>query len=174
VGSAKLFVMPDACHVVKNLKNSLTEKHTFSFSNKTLAKYNLPHPTVSANAVEELLQFDAQYDLKLAPYLCRSVLTPNTFEKMNVSFAFKFFNNDIAAAIHYLILKKVFSESYHTTAWFIKLISKWFYLMSGRHFKSAISHANETVYTDTIQFFNDFKDIICDMYVRRSFGKFSA
>ncbi|KAH0816004.1 hypothetical protein GEV33_006787 [Tenebrio molitor] len=58
------------------------------FINKTLAKYNLPHSTVSANAAEELLQFDAQYDLKLAPYLCRSILTPNTFEKMNVSLAF--------------------------------------------------------------------------------------
>jgi hypothetical protein len=77
------------------------------------------------DVVKQLLAFNEQYDLKRAPYLTSSVLKPTNFEKMNVSLAFKFFNNNVAAAINYLISKKLFPESHHTTrtSWFIKLVA---------------------------------------------------
>lgn len=161
----RLFIMPDPCHVVKNIKNSLTNKHTFTFGPEIINKYKLPSSNVTVDVLEQLLAFDEQYDLKVAPYLTSSVLKPTHFEKMNVSLAFKLFNNDVAAAIDYLISKKVFPESFRTTSWFIKLVAKWFYLMTGRHFKSALSCANENIYFATIDFFKEFKTIITHMYV---------
>jgi hypothetical protein len=56
----KLFIIPDPCHVIKNVKNSLTNKHSFNFRDKTLQKYQLTNSTVSIDVLELLLKFDAK------------------------------------------------------------------------------------------------------------------
>jgi hypothetical protein len=140
--------MPDPYHVIKNMKNALTEGHMFSFGAKTVKKIKLVHrhPTFDISRVKQLLEFDKKHDLKLAPYLRDNVIDPSHFEKMKVDLAFKLFHPDVPADINYLIEKGVLNPHYSTASWFIKTTPKWFHLMSGRNFLSAICQQCPKIY----------------------------
>jgi hypothetical protein len=58
-----LHIMPDPCHVIKNMKNALTEGHTFSFGAKTVKKFKLVHPTFDISGVKRLLEFDKKKNM---------------------------------------------------------------------------------------------------------------
>lgn len=66
---------------------------------------------------------------------------------MNVATAVHLFSYEVSASLKYMVTEMGRSQDYLTTAWFIELIDRWFYLLSSRHPASALSMHHEDAYT---------------------------
>lgn len=97
------FFMPDVPHLLKNLRNHLTQGQEITLTEDFAKKLKLPGHTVSVQPIKRVVEVDAKADLKLAPHLKEACVQPGHFEKMKVVFAFSLFNNDTAAALCMLV-----------------------------------------------------------------------
>jgi hypothetical protein len=155
----KLFVMPDPVHVFKNIASSLRSGHNFYLDQSIVEKYNLPSNVVCMTPIIKTFELDQSDVLKLCPHLKKNVLQPSHFEKMNVSLSVRLLSHDVAAAILFHISRNNIDRSHGTTAWFLKIMQKWFKIMTARHYKFGLSHHNDDEWQDTINFLNSFMDI---------------
>ncbi|KAH8019447.1 hypothetical protein HPB51_019469 [Rhipicephalus microplus] len=160
--SRKLFFMPNVPHLLKNLRNHLTQGQEITLTEDLAKKLKLPGRTVSVQPIKRVVEVDAKADLKLAPHLKEACVQPGHFEKMKVGFAFSLFNNDTAAALRMLVEAKddeINKTDALTTAWFVETVFKWFKLMSSRTTKLAISHFDEQRYKETVTFLKGMIDL---------------
>lgn len=105
---------------------------------------------VSVKYVSELLNVDMQHNLKLAPHLRQAALQHSShFEKMKVGLARAIINQEVAAALEYLVHTKQMEMNALTTAWFLKTMHHWFRLMSSRLSKVAMSHFDTKKHEET-------------------------
>lgn len=98
--------------------------------------------------------------MKLCPHLKENALYPSHFDKMNVAYSVGLLNHNVAAAIMYHIANGKIDSKHKTTAWFLTTIHKWFQLLTGRYYKVALSHFDEDVFNDTINFLQEFMNIV--------------
>lgn len=87
--------------------------------------------------------------LKLCPKLKENVAQPTQFNKMNVSCALQILNN-AASIVTYYISQNIFDKKHETTAWFLRLIHKWFTIMTSRYYKYALCMQNMEEKTATV------------------------
>ena len=84
---------------------------------------------------------------------------------MKVSLACNLINFDVSAELEFLYNTNavIVDRNAYTTAWFIKILSKWFRIMSSRCDISAISKSNLREYKNTLKFLKEiivlFKNI---------------
>lgn len=153
--SRKLYFMADVPHLLKNLRNHLTNNQSIFLPDDIVAKHSLPCGEVNLRYVYKLVKLDAKHNLKIAPHLKEVCLGQGHFEKMKVGLAFSLFNHDTAAALRYLVQIGKLKKKALTTAWFFEVVFKWFKIMTSRTTKLAISRLDDVKYEDTISFLHD-------------------
>lgn len=152
--SRRLYVVADVPHLLKNLSNSLLNNGSIKLSSDLQEKYKLTSDLVEQQHLENLLQFQEEKELKLAPKLRDYILNPKGFEKMKVGVATSLFNADTVHALQFLAVEHSCAE-YNTTAWFINMVSQWWIIMTSRHPFTGINSCN-----NTIKFLKEFLEII--------------
>ncbi|XP_034048143.1 uncharacterized protein LOC117529457 isoform X2 [Thalassophryne amazonica] len=145
-----LYFLADVPHVFKNIKASLVNGQTFTLPDSLVREHGLNSHHVSIEPLKDLVDFQDDLDLKLAPKLTKAALTPTHFDKMKIGNATRVLSRDISSALRYLVEREERDESYLTTAWFIELMDKWFQLMTSRHPVLALSRLNEEKYQEAV------------------------
>lgn len=161
----KLFFIPDVPHIFKNITNSFSTNSTISFSDSICKKHKLESPVANFKFVKKLFESEKENDLKFAPKLQEHHFEQDNFQKMRVGNSTAIMSNDVACGIEFY---NEFStdKSYNTTCWYIRLVKKWFDLMSNRSLKLAFSKKNHEQYNDTVKFLEDCIEVFKDMKVR--------
>ncbi len=139
-----IFVLPDACHLLKNLKTALLTQN-FYLPQDVVEKEELPTNVVSSQYIKSLwnLEVNTNKSLRSFWHLRQEDLTPSNFEKMRVGPAVRFFSTETSSGIKTGISCKLLPESARTTAWFVQFISDWFTLVSSRIRKKSITLRNK-------------------------------
>ncbi|KAJ3661553.1 hypothetical protein Zmor_005944 [Zophobas morio] len=92
---------------------------------------------------------------------------------MNVSLI-TLLNATVAAAISFGIEQNLLDKKNETTAWFLRIMYKWFKYMTGRYYKYAISHHNEEEYTEATACIESVMDIFRTMKVSKSWKPYQT
>ncbi|KAJ7986692.1 hypothetical protein DPEC_G00342530 [Dallia pectoralis] len=152
-----LYFMPDVPHLVKNLKSAIISGHiiTIPLLAPLVEKEQLISSEVSVAPLKDLVSFQENMALKMAPNLSRGVLEPSHFEKMKVSSAMHVFSKSTSAALRYMVEKERIPESFLTTSWFLGKMDHWFELMLSRYVVTALSHFKMEEYEKAISFLRD-------------------
>lgn len=153
-----LYFMHDVPHIVKNLWASLVRGNMIHLGENIAKKFQLPSQDVTVEHVKKLIAFQENKDLKLAPKLKSSHVSPTHFEKMKVSGALTFFSHSVSSALKYLVECEGYDKDLLTTAWFIEMINRWFDIMSSRHPVMALSKINEFSYEKAI---SHLEEVVC-------------
>lgn len=127
----KFFFIADAPHLLKNLKSALLNNKTIEVPTKFLETYNLSHPVVKCEHLNELLDIQENFLFKLIPKIRKQDMTCTTFNKMKVNKAKQLWSRDVSNAMKFYAKEKDKNE-FNTTAAFIEIISKWFTLITAR------------------------------------------
>lgn len=77
---------------------------------------------------------------------------------MKVSKSTNVISHDVSSALKF-VAEQLNKPEYLTTAWFIAICEKWFYLMTSRSPVNAISKINLKKYVKTIEFLNEFMEV---------------
>ncbi|KAK3914516.1 Transposable element P transposase [Frankliniella fusca] len=88
---------------------------------------------------------------QLVPGLTLKNLDPNHFSKMKVKTSLNLLSNRLAATLKYLALKGIVPEEFEATAWFIKLMNRWFQLMTSRNLYHALGLRNMDAYNQALE-----------------------
>jgi len=80
----RLFFMADVPYLIKRLRCSFVSNEFMYISSSVVEKKSLPGNMVSLEPVCQLLVVQETRDLRIAPSLSHDVITPNTWETMNV------------------------------------------------------------------------------------------
>lgn len=102
----KIYFLPDATHVYKNIRLALTEGNIFHLSQEIVTKYKLPSSEISIEPIKTVIEEDKKVDLKIAPYLKEIYIQPNHFDKMKVQGAMAILNHDVSAALKIITFPK--------------------------------------------------------------------
>ena len=94
----KLYFSPDPPHILKNLRDHLTNNQKIIIQTEFVKKYDLPSNVVNIEHIKKLLELDSNLVLKLTPYLKESCIKPSHFEKMKVGLALRLLNHDPQAS----------------------------------------------------------------------------
>lgn len=148
---ANLWCVPDPVHVFKALNGCLCKNKTLTLPQFVVDLYDLPSAIVNLEHIEWLEYFQRGDDLQLVPGLTLKDLKPSHFSKMKVKSAVKVLNPRTASALQYLVMKGIVPESFETTAWFVKLVNRWFQLMSSRSLYVALGLKDKEVYCEAIE-----------------------
>lgn len=153
-----LFIIGDAVYIFKNLKQALVNNETVIISDDIVLKYNIPSNKIELKHFFELIDIQNDCELLLTPKLTKDDIVCNNFNKMKVSKAKHIFSNDVSSSLQ-LLADKNNKPEYITTAWFVKIVCKWFSLMTSRQCKSALGKINKDIYNENIAFLNEVIDI---------------
>lgn len=84
---------------------------------KFVQTYNLSHPIVKCEHLNELLGIQENLEFKLTPKIKKQDMTCNTFNKMKVNKATNFWSRDVSSAMKFYAEEKNKKE-FNTTAAF--------------------------------------------------------
>lgn len=160
-------IFADVPHVFKNLKKMLVTNEVIYLTEEIQAKYDLPTNVICIKHILDLIKYQKNFNFLLAPKLNEEDLLPDHFKKMKVKISSNIVNHDVASSLKF-ISDELQNKQYLTTAWFIDILSKWFYYMTSRHPACALSRMRETSYNNAIQFLHEFIEIILNLYVGES------
>lgn len=161
----KLYFFADAVHAFKNIKWGLVNNKFFTLPQEIVTKYKLPTDKVVASHLSDLTLFQRNSEFKLAPKLNDENLDPNRhFQKMRVSNSSHVLSHEISAGLVYLS-KETSNNSYITTSWFIKQISRWFKLMTSRHSGLVLSNYRPEKYAEAVEFLNNIIELFTQLKV---------
>lgn len=118
----------------------------------------MPSDRVDISHIRDLVEFQRNFQCKLAPKLTEADLNPSHYEKMRVSNATHVLSHEVSSALKFMA-QELNQPKYLTTAWFVDIVCKWFELMTSRHPIMALSKIKEDVYKDSIDFLEKFIDI---------------
>ena len=147
-----LHFLADVPHIFKNVKSAFVSGQTFTLSTDIVAEHQLKSDVASVEPLRDLATFQEDLQLKLAPRLNMATLTPTHFDKMKVSNATRVLSHEVSCGLTYLVTKEGRDESYLTTAWLIKVLDRWFNLMSSRHPVMALSKMQPDKYEEAVNF----------------------
>jgi len=83
---------------------------------------------------------------------------------MRVSKAAHVFSNDVSSSLQLLAHCNNKPEHF-TTAWFVKIVRKWFSLMTSRTCNLALGIKDENIYNDNMKFLNEVIDIFTQLQI---------
>lgn len=129
----KLYFFADVPHLFKNITQSLINNKIIILPDDVVVQYELPTNKINFEVVVNLfsLQTEFKSDLRLTPKLEEFKLHPNNFQKMKVKTSYHVLHPDVSAGLK-VVAEETGEKELLTTAWFIDLVNKWFYLMTGR------------------------------------------
>jgi hypothetical protein len=148
---AKLWCVPDPVHVFKSLKESLCNNKFMELPPRIVVEFGLPSAMVDLEHIEWLDKFQRDDSIQLVPGLTFKDYHSTHFSKMKVKSVRKLVNPRTAAALQYLVVKGIVPEAFETTAWFLKLMNRWFQLMSSRNLQCALGFRNKQAYNEAIE-----------------------
>ena len=151
----ELYFLADDPHLVKNVKAALCNGQDFLIPEEFVLQHNLPSSTATIRHIKQLLEFDAEHQLKLVPGLELKDLDPAHFDKMNVGKALRFISRATSAALHYLVEAHNFPDELKTTAWLLDTLRKWFDLISSRTSQLALSKFSSEKHEEAVLFLED-------------------
>lgn len=159
-----VFVVPDVCHLLKNLKTS-TLNNIIYLSNEYCESQGLEFNVVDGSIVKDLWNSYVGNGVPLhsLQHLKEEDLFPNNFQKMNVASSCRFFRYSTAAAIELEVKSGNLPSSALTTAHFIRLMCDWFALTSCKERKASITLRNKDKY--------DLLEKIIDVFENTEFDK---
>lgn len=163
-----LYIIADPPHVFKNLKQALINNEIITISEDIVIKYNLPTNKVKLKHFNELISIQDNCELLLTPKLSTSDICTNNFNKMKVNKARNVFSNDVSSSFE-LLADENKSPEYVTTAWFVKIVSRWFILMTSRCCSVALGKKNENTYNNSIKFLYEIINIFTRLKIGNQF-----
>lgn len=128
---SNIFIVPDVCHLLKNLKNAMLNK-CIILPTQYIEKLNLPTRVMTGEHVKTLWkrETDNKKELRFLCNLKHAFLYHDNFQKMNVSAAINFFSIRTASALEIAVKNNVLHKDGLSTAHFIRIIHEWFSLLS--------------------------------------------
>ncbi|KAK3931460.1 Transposable element P transposase [Frankliniella fusca] len=147
----KVWCVPDPVHVFKSMKECLCANRYIQLHQQVVAEYGLPSDMVDIEHIEWLEKFQRDDSLQLVPGLTLKDLSSSHFSKMKVKSSLKVVNPRTSAALKYLVVKGLVPEAFETTAWFLKVMNRWFQLMSSRNPQCALGLRKEEVHTQALE-----------------------
>lgn len=138
-----VYVMPDPCHLLKNLKSAMLRQIIY-LPAEFVEMEKLPTNEVDGSYVVKLWNFElsAVGEKRLLHHIKREDVEPSNFDKMNVGAAIRFFSPKTAGAIKTAVEMKILPENARTTAEFILIVDKWFSIISSKLRKTSITSRN--------------------------------
>lgn len=159
-----LSFMPDPVHIYKNMRSSIENNETLTLAPHIVQKYNLKSNTIKMDHFRFLLEQQINDDLKLAPKFDESSMKPNTWEKMKVKTTHNMLHHNTGSGLEYLS-EVTNNKDLATTGWFVKIVHKWFRLVTNRSLVRAFSLKIESKFKENIQFLIDFVAIIQNLEI---------
>lgn len=129
-----VYIIPDSCHLLKNLKNHLLTQ-SLILPDYMVQAEGLPTEIVSGNYITALwkAEIGANKEVHSLYHLTsQDIDPPDNFYKMNVASAVRYFSLQTANGIRLAVKTKLLPETALSTAWFIELIYKWFNIVTSR------------------------------------------
>jgi hypothetical protein len=136
-----LFFLADVPHLFKNIKTSFIKGTNIHLPSDVTLAHSIPEASVSVKPLSDLVAFQSDKELKLAPKLTANSLKVSHFNKMRVDVACQVLSPSVAAALRYMVENEGWDEDVLTTAWFVDLVAKWF---NGPVFKSEASSGSQS------------------------------
>lgn len=98
----------------------------------------MPSDNVTLDHVRSLVDLQDKKQLKLAPQLIATHLSPGQYQKMRVGMAAAVLSHTTATALQFCASLNLLSKDVTTTAWFLDLDNKWFDVMNARVIKASL------------------------------------
>lgn len=128
----------------------------------------MPTNVANSSHLNDVFIADKNCDIKLkSEYLSRN----NHFQKMRVNTATAVFSDQIGIALELLAN---LNDARITTAWFIKFITRWFRIMSGRNLYLALEFNNIEKFEETIAFLNEVIELFKGLKVGQKKGNWKT
>jgi len=148
--SRQLFCFPDMVHLYKSLKECLVNNGEITLSQEIVEKYNLPSNVVKFEDIEFIRDFQKERELKFVPKLNDKETSNHHFRKMNLPNAKCMLDDKVGATLDFLVYCGETGDESSTTAWFVRLLNRWFKLVTSRNLQLALSKRNVEAYKKAI------------------------
>lgn len=146
----EVHIFPDSLHLFKAIKTALEKNGFFKLPQDIVDQEGLPSNIVSYEHIRDLLEFEENFQLKVAFRLKPwNVDCKKHFNKMKVGTARAVLCHRTSVGLEMLAEEKN-DASYKTTAWFVELLNTFFDLVTSRHKSMAFSHENQEVYDKAV------------------------
>lgn len=166
-----LYIIPDPPHILKNLKQSLLSNGILIISDDIVLKYNLPSDKIELkielNNFNELINIQENSELLLTPKFKIDDIKCNNFSKMKVNKAKNMFSHDVSSSFE-LLADNNNKPEFISTAWFVKIVCKWFSLMTSRYHKIALGKKDTNLYSENIDFLHEVINIFTALKIGSS------
>ncbi|XP_025997297.1 uncharacterized protein LOC113005683 [Solenopsis invicta] len=118
-------------HLLKSIRNYLQNNKVIELPQTFAYTHNLSSFTVQCQHLVELSKIQENIKLQLTPQLESNDIIVGKFNKMKINKAKHVLSRNVSSALNFLAKEKNKKE-YSTTAAFIKIVSKWFTLITSR------------------------------------------
>lgn len=139
-----VYVIPDICHLLKNLKSAILSQPAFLPQNY-VDQHNLgDFLTVRGSHITVLWDYEINSGMerRLLHHLRREDIYPSNFDKMNVGAAVRFFSPKTAGALKTAVSNGILPKEALATAEFILTVYNWFTIVSSQMRKTSITARN--------------------------------
>ena len=135
---ARFWFIPDTVHLFKNIITCLSSNQVISLSDDVVAAEGLGTNEVKLQHIQDLLDYEKPFELKVAYRLKQDNLDCNkTFAKMRVSNPAAVFCKRTEAGLRAKALMEE-TSIYDATIFFVALVTHWFALVTNRAGKMAL------------------------------------
>ncbi len=162
---SNIYIMPDVCHTIKNLKNCLF-KSCIILPKEYATSQGFTTNVVSGEPIRELwnIELKNNEELRSLHHIKEEHLWPDNFQSMNVGYALRIFDIRTSAAIRTAVHNGRLHQDALFLAHFIDLFTTWFNLLNSKIKKKSITSRNcEKKY--------DFLEKIISLVEGTQFGK---
>lgn len=119
----RFYFLPDPVHLFKNILTMLESNKIIHLPHDFLVSEKLTYPVVDIQHIDDVLEFELQFEMKIAYRLKKAKLhCQNSFEKMKVGTARSVFNRRTEIALR-KYAEHTGKDTYRTTASFVRLVS---------------------------------------------------
>lgn len=138
-----IYVMPDPCHLLKNLKAAMLRQKVY-LPSEFVDVEKLPSNVVDGSYVARLWYYETSNvgAKRLLHHIKREDIEHSNFDKMHVGAAIRFFSPKTASALKTAVELKILPEEALSTAEFILIIDKWFAIIASKVRKTSITARN--------------------------------
>lgn len=139
----EIYVSPDVCHLLKNLKSAVLRQKVY-LPNEFIEMEDLPTNVVDGTHIVQLWKYEISNvgAKRLLHHLKIQDIEPSNFDKMNVGAAVRFFSTKTASAIQTAVELQILPKEALTTAAFILIVEKWFSITASKSRKTSITSRN--------------------------------
>ena len=160
----------DVCHILKNIRNAFAYKG-FRLDDETVRREKLPSPFVKWDHIKIIHDYQKDKEHKIHPGISEKTFEAlGPFTKMNVGPAVNVFSLTTADILEFGVSNLGFPDECRTTAFAIRMIARWFNLMSSRSSRYCFTLAEKGNYLENIQFLMDFMVFFDSLTVVKEHG----